>query len=1613
MDRGRGRARATKKRGGSSSSAAASTTNTNTHAHINTSTSSFTSSHPTSHPISHFHLAAAHQDSLPHPHPPSQYPDFATPTTPISAATASQRAPNTAPQRGVGGKSTRLGYPVQNRTASPSADPSFRVTPRTDRPVRSATFTSSFSFESPSAAATIMAAPGSSRKRARTFEPSYDQAAHDDALSKGGHSLRRRARIDYTQEQIDDLGPLASRAELLAKSTAASTARGRKREGSEDISVVKKRRHDKFPATARGPSSRRRTQPKKPATEVSTFLDQPSDNDVQDTILVGVSMDEVQEESDEGMDNSSFQGSESRPSSSDGSDAAEVQNQPATPQPQAVPEVEQALTVAPETEESIDNDILPHQPDDKADIPPIDASLTTKPHQSDDTTLVKTEPAVGMEAEPVSLQSIEEVPIEPKAAAEPVLAKLVFATPEIASHPVPEPQIAEHLIAETMVSKTEIAELQIAHIETVGRQASQPRVVEPVAIKPHNVAFHEAENKVHEAPENRHSAMPEISGSVEPQIKDFPKPQNRNSIEPQKMDFLPPHQNGLPEPSNKTSPGPSEVDSSSIPENSSPPWREKTRSPESETIHPPEPEKADASEPKKVDSPQPEELGSSKPEKPKPQKEPTPTIQTSLPTGAAESEFDPTAKLEKQTSAPSLPTNAVVKAESRPPFPIPASSRSPRTRKTTYPARLSHLDSIYNAATPFATHLHLTPYEKEEVVHPGPFTEKVVPTDKDKAYSSTPTPRSTPSPVGLNMAGAEWDGRRPLKTSEFFSLYRQEMRKRVERGEPHISMTEFNNQCVQKYKSAQPDSRARAKSLSAKEEPAANLDQTDGKTTMEQPRKRLTLATTASFDETPQGSQIADSRQPTPALSPAADDDFLPSGQLDGDKDEMEPEEPTDAPAGADSRMEPVEVVRIPRKQYSFQKLRDPSELVEALQGFQDMDTETLYQTTAAAAETLNAWQQEYKEMKKIVDDEENAKRRAQNDKTIVNWENRQKEDEPTPWRRLFDEPVKGYPMFDIKGARAPKPYIDDPVIERQREQDRIMAQAYGFKYDAHAAHIGRQNPEEQRWDSTERGLRDRKRTEKAAELAEENVVEGKRARKPRNLSDQSKDPSRSGTPNVIGALGRRPKRKFGGAAVNGDSFEAPEEARYSENVPEPVVRKRRGPKPRAQVLAESQETPSVAQEDRNQTEDEADEKVEPPRKRGRVKANAEQLASSQAGSEDAKPKRQRNARSEIASSSFYSNPSPADTQPESRPSTASSEGTVNTAETGESAYALRDKRKRNFVLENDPELESRPAKRTRGAGLPKLENFETKKRGPRRKNTTSQPQLPLLPPPPPTIAPQPVGGLQAPAMFFNHEPPILTSPPGPFMHTFAAGPVYQPGAIPVQPSDSKKPIKIKFTTKNGVSSQGSSRAPTPANIAPNPNSKATGKGSRGAKASAMVDAGLLLKPPPIIGVNNSELAEKPYTEMSKSEKMSWSMRRRWASGEMQGAVEKRRTTLANKKAEKAAGNPNGADPNGLGGQPSDTGSAGPSAPGTPSMMPNQSGLLPFPPAPHQQLQPLQQPQHLVHQQHQHHQQQHQQHQQHKQHQQHQHHQHPQHHQQHHQHQQHAYHFHGPPGPIV
>ncbi|AEO69824.1 uncharacterized protein THITE_157616 [Thermothielavioides terrestris NRRL 8126] len=1310
--------------------------------------------------------------SLSHPpqtHHTPPFSDSASPSTPeASALPPALRMPHTAPQRG--GKARQTNITTPHRASSPAADHALRATSRTDRPARSATFhLSSSSFESPSAADSIMAAAGPSRKRSRTFETSYDGAADDEGHSKGGHSLRKRARIDYTQEMIDDdLGLPAPKNDLFAKPAAVTpSARGRRRKGVHDDSGEEsdgfasnpKRHHraDKSPAPARPASSRRRHPSKKLSPDASAYVDQPSDNEVQDTILVSVPNMGPGAPAEE-SDRSSAREAESPQTSSDESDEARARGLPPTPRVQPSASIKHEVSVAAE-DEVIDKSLIPEPADEKPPIAP----------------------------EPISLT------------------------------PGPEIELAEH--AERAPEKD---------------AASLPTdlIVSPTAVAE---ADSTSERPV-QLPEQTHHPQQEPSALAATIEKTAPE-------------------------------NPAAQDATTVEEPSAPPASE-------------------------------------------------------LDAGATS---------------------------------IPPVSRAPsrQATKPTGPARLKQLERIYNSETPFASHLNLTPYEDEDVALPGPFTEWVYPAEPAKDDSTpTSTPAAAPAPAEKKPAEMEWDARRRLKASEFFALYKKEKKRRQERGEPPISMIEFNNECARRYKSAHAQD-------GDSQTPSSTTESAETSTVVAVRPENPEITVE---EELPQNSQVAESGQFTAAPSPAPADDA--ADQEDAVDDEQEAEDAVDEQIPRNGPVEPVEVTRNPSKQYLFPKIRDPNDFVEAFEGWQDFSNEHLYETVAAAIEAMHAYQQEYNELKKYLDDEENAKRRQANDKTIVNWENRQKADEPLPWRRHFDDVVKGPPAFEVRGVRAPKPYIDDPALEHQKEEDRIMAQAHGFKLNTHPTQIGRQNPEEQRWEMPENRLR--RRTEKGAELAEENVIEGKRVRKPRYVSDQSKDPSRSGTP-AVGVLfgpARRQRRRPGTATANGDEPEGQEQAQLAESFGE-LPRKGRAARSRGTVLPDDQDQiPAVAEADNNQTEDEdeANGKTKVLRRRGRAAAAvAEPPTSVPAGfgGEVSKPKRVRGGKGpqaggEIISSSFYSNASATATQPGSRPSTASSEATARTAETVESAYSLRDKRKRNFALENDPELEPRPQRR-RGPPAQKPEPVEQKKRGPRKKETTQ-------PPPPPAAASASVPAASTPpplqqpvgTKFFNFMPspaghdagngsqPVPAQASGPFLHTFNASPAFPPGAPPPPPPPPsvKKPItKIKLTNNGASSSQAASRPLTPANGPSSANnSKPGGKGARGNKghSASETKAGAAAH-------GNGDF-EKPYAEMTKSEKMSWSMRRRWASGEMQGAVEKRRNTLANKKAEKAASSTNSTTPapadQNTTTQATDASSAGRSGTATPASM---HGLGPGP----------------------------------------------------------------------
>ncbi|KAH6900455.1 hypothetical protein B0T10DRAFT_29486 [Thelonectria olida] len=144
-----------------------------------------------------------------------------------------------------------------------------------------------FTFSPPTASRSL-----NSMKRPAAMDNYAFADEEDDGPKKGGHSLRKKARVDYTFEHIDD--------EVIVPNSSSS-ARGRKRKSNvnfdtEDIySQEAKRRGTSMGADT--PSARRRN-PSRKSSEMKAYREaalEDDDNDVQDTIEVGVSYSEVDE----------------------------------------------------------------------------------------------------------------------------------------------------------------------------------------------------------------------------------------------------------------------------------------------------------------------------------------------------------------------------------------------------------------------------------------------------------------------------------------------------------------------------------------------------------------------------------------------------------------------------------------------------------------------------------------------------------------------------------------------------------------------------------------------------------------------------------------------------------------------------------------------------------------------------------------------------------------------------------------------------------------------------------------------------------------------------------------------------------------------------------------------------------------------------------------------------------------------------------------------------------------------------------------------------------------------------------------------------------------------
>ncbi|WXC54953.1 hypothetical protein SNK03_000928 [Fusarium graminearum] len=567
-------------------------------------------------------------------------------------------------------------------------------------------------------------------------------------------------------------------------------------------------------------------------------------------------------------------------------------------------------------------------------------------------------------------------------------------------------------------------------------------------------------------------------------------------------------------------------------------------------------------------------------------------------------------------------------------------------------------------------------------------------------------------------------------------------------------------------------------------------------------------APTPALNTPTRGSPVPDSLDPTALNSPA------PAGDADDDADTSESQDPLER-----------------TRYYKYRKLRDPEEYISAIENYEDMSTEDLYELLEAINVSMVQWQDEWSDLGAIVDDYENSlRRRAADSKYEARTRNLHQHGVN------YEEPefaVKGYKSRDKEGLTETR-YLQG--------QDRIMAATYGFEYDPHPSKIGKQNPETQQVGVMTRGRSLRNQPRQTAKATETDEVVGKRQRKPVQLFDPAtQDVSRSSTPVPTTRGGRRRK--------NANAEDEPQTnlaVSFNSDVVSdgegPKTRRKRGTRGKNAVPAEdAAPTPDA--------EEAAQEEPVKPTRRGRARpavkyeeadpnefvddepqeeeeeeeAEEEEVEEAEEEKEEKPPVKRHIVTLKIPSAYL------AEFTPEmeivdngdSRPTTACSEESSLTAE---SSYSFRPKRQRHFRDNPDGGEESSQA--------------PPKKRMKRTSGGT-------------TVT----------------ETPSTASTPA-------------PSTEPAQVPSNRKIQKIKVVRSGQDIKNGGTPQAQPALPPPPPPQSAT---------------------PTPIPVDDNDDTPKDYKSMTKSEKMSASMKNRWANGNMAGAVEKRKATLAAKKAAQAA----------------------------------------------------------------------------------------------------------------
>lgn len=464
---------------------------------------------------------------------------------------------------------------------------------------------------------------------------------------------------------------------------------------------------------------------------------------------------------------------------------------------------------------------------------------------------------------------------------------------------------------------------------------------------------------------------------------------------------------------------------------------------------------------------------------------------------------------------------------------------------------------------------------------------------------------------------------------------------------------------------------------------------------------------------------------------------------------------PTPAPDSAAASRNPspepvVEPIRKQkaRNQYSCARIRTPTDFVNALEDYKEMADEDLFNVLEASANALEAWQDEWKKQRLITEDEDNAVRRRAHDASLMAREAR---DMAKTNGAISIEKRD----FEIKGLRANR--IEENKLKfsesnpevYERNQDQVAAQAWGFEWDPRPSMISKQDPIGQRDGLQNNRLRNRpKPSKRAADAAVDEpagIVTGKRTRKPRLLSDESKEPSRAATPvePVKPKQTRRRRKNMEAENVESDNEapaageeNTPQQAEVPEPpAPEPPVKKRRGPKPGAKAAREAEARAAAEREaaeraaaqgfdatdsanrdeEMNDVEEVKQPKTRKRRRGGAAAAEARPEDVPAASVEDAHqqqqrtdfqyqqggdvsapaPKRQRNrkggagSKAEIPPTTFYSTTSSVPTNDDTvtpaedfRPSTSSSTSSMHTVG---SSYSFRNRPRKNYSEMADP----------------------------------------------------------------------------------------------------------------------------------------------------------------------------------------------------------------------------------------------------------------------------------------------------------------------------------------